>query len=107
MPKKTNYIVKESNAIARARIKPTTESVWEERIIAFLLAKVRVEDRAFHEQVMSFQDLNEGRAMSSSQHAEVSKAIERLADKKYVMPHGWRGKRVASKLFRRPAAFPG
>jgi len=91
MPKKTNQIVKESNAIARAKIKPKTESVWEERIIAFLLAKIRIEDEAFHEQVMSAQDLNEGRPLSTREYAEVSKVIEDLADKKYVMPQGWRG----------------
>jgi plasmid replication initiation protein len=91
MPKKTNQIVKKSNTIARAKIKPKTESVWEERIIAFLLAKIRVEDEAFHEQVMSFEELNEGQAMSSSQYAEAKRAVENLWGKTFAMPLGWRG----------------
>jgi plasmid replication initiation protein len=93
MPRKTiqNQLVKESNAVARAKIKPKTDSVWEERIISILLAKVRVADRVFHEQVISFEELNAGRAMSSREYSEARRAIDELGHKTYVMPEGWRG----------------
>jgi plasmid replication initiation protein len=91
MIKKANYIVKESNAVARARIKPKTDSIWEERIIALLLTKIRVEDQIFHDQTITFKELNDGRAMSNSEHREVVKAVERLLGKAYIIPHDQRG----------------
>jgi plasmid replication initiation protein len=91
MAKKVNYIVKESNAVARARIKPKTDSIWEERIISLLLTKVRVDDQAFHDQIITFEELNDGRAMSNSEHQEAVKAVERLLGKAYIIPHDQRG----------------
>jgi plasmid replication initiation protein len=91
MTKKADHIVKESNAVARARIKPKTDSIWEERIIALLLAKIRIDDQVFHDQTISFEELNDERVMSTLEHQEVKRAIEELSHKTYVMPQGWRG----------------
>jgi plasmid replication initiation protein len=93
VPKKSikNQIVKESNAVARAKIKPKADSVWEERVISILLAKVRIDDKIFHEQVISFEELNAGREMSSREHSEAKHAVDELGHKTYVMPEGWRG----------------
>jgi plasmid replication initiation protein len=88
---KQNQLVKESNVVARAKIKPKTDSVWEERIISLLLARVRVGDKVFYEQTLSFEELNEGREMSSREHSEAKRAVDELGHKTYVMPYGWRG----------------
>ena len=88
---KKDEIIKESNAVARACIKPKTDSVWEERIIAILLSKVRMEDKIFNEQVIPFEELGNGGELSTREHAEAKKAINKLSDKKYIMPQGWRG----------------
>jgi plasmid replication initiation protein len=93
VPKKAiqNQLVKESNAVARAKIKPKADSVWEERIISILLAKIRVDDKIFHEQTIPFEEMNGGRAMSSREYSEAKRAIDELGHKTYVMPRGWRG----------------
>jgi plasmid replication initiation protein len=93
VPKKPiqNQIVKESNAVARAKIKPKTDSVWEERIISILLAKVRTNDKIFHKQAISFEELNAGREMSSLEHREAVKAVENLLSKVYIIPYSNRG----------------
>jgi plasmid replication initiation protein len=75
--KEKDYIVKESNAIARARIKPKTESVWDERIIAILAARIRSDDTEFKDQLIDISELPEMES-SHSQYAEIQKSIERL-----------------------------
>ena len=44
-------VVKESNAIARAQLRPQAESVWEERIISQIVAFNRVDDTEFQKQI--------------------------------------------------------
>jgi plasmid replication initiation protein len=56
-----------------------------------LLAKIRVDDKVFHEQAITFKELNAGRELSSREYSEVKRAIDELGHKTYVMPKGWRG----------------
>ncbi|GHT01918.1 hypothetical protein AGMMS50276_31060 [Synergistales bacterium] len=88
--KKTDIIIKESNAVARARIEPKTDSVWEERIIAALLSKIRTEDNVFYEQILSFEELNSANP-STQEYSAIKKAVKSLVHKVYFMPNGRRG----------------
>jgi plasmid replication initiation protein len=80
MPKKTNQIVKESNALARARVMPVSSTVWTERIIALIASKNRIDDLTFREQLIDIKNLSSSATenLSVSQYNELKKAVEHL-----------------------------
>jgi plasmid replication initiation protein len=80
MPKKTNVLVKESNTLARARISPAVEGVWDGRIIATIAAHNTIHETEFSEQRISIQELfkNGDKPISNSQSSEIRKALTRL-----------------------------
>lgn len=86
--KKISTVVKESNAIARAQLKPQAESVWEERIISQIVAFNRVDDTEFPEADFMLGRLVDGRKkISGYVFQQVSKAVERLASTTYTIYH--------------------
>jgi plasmid replication initiation protein len=91
MSGKTNELVKESNVVARAKVKPTARSVWEERVIAVIVAQNRVEDKVFQEHLIPFNEFTKEEALSTRQHREAKKAVERLSQTTYVIPVQSRG----------------
>lgn len=78
MPKKINNIVKESNTIARARLMPSTNSLWDERIIAAIAGRNKTDDLEFKEQIIDVKELSTPEGLSTSQYHEIKKAITRL-----------------------------
>jgi plasmid replication initiation protein len=80
MPKKTNVLVKEANTIARARISPAVEGVWDGRIIATIAARNTIHEAEFTEQRISIRELfnNGDKPISNSQFSEIRKALTRL-----------------------------
>ena len=81
-------IVKESNAIARAQLRPQAESVWEERIISLIVAFNRVDDTEFPETDFLLGRLFDGRKkISGREFLEIGKAVERLASTTYTIYH--------------------
>ncbi|MDR1391383.1 MAG: replication initiation protein, partial [Holosporales bacterium] len=80
MPKKMNQIVKESNALARARVMPVSSTVWTERIIAAIAAKNRIDDLTFKEHLIDIENLfpSATENLSASQYSELKKAVEHL-----------------------------
>lgn len=81
-------IVKESNAIARAQLRPQAESVWEERIISQIVAFNRVDDTEFPETDFLLGRLFDGRKkISGREFLEIGKAVERLASTTYTIYH--------------------
>lgn len=92
-------IVKESNSIARAQLKPQAESVWEERIIAQIVAFNRVDDTEFPDADFMLGRLFDGRKkISGREFLEIGKAIERLASTTYTIYHS-RKKYVIFPIF--------
>jgi plasmid replication initiation protein len=91
MPKKTDIIVKESNALARARITPRTDTVWDERVISTIAAKNRQDDLDFREQTLDVKELTSTKTLSTRQHSEAKNAIRALAHKTFEVPMGRRG----------------
>lgn len=92
-------IVKESNAIARAQLKPQAESVWEERIIAQIVAFNRIDDTEFPDADFMLGRLFDGRKkISGREFLEIGKAIERLASTTYTIYHS-RKKYVIFPIF--------
>lgn len=84
-------IVKESNAIARAQLRPQAESVWEERIISQIVAFNRVEDEEFPEADFMLGRLVDGRKKISGYiFQQIGKAVERLASTTYTIYHSRR-----------------
>lgn len=82
MPKKTNHIVKESNAIARAEIIPAPESVWEERLIAKVAAFNRVDSSEFPENIFTIGELLDKKP-SGTQLRQVEKTVLNLAGSRF------------------------
>lgn len=82
MSKKTNHIVKESNALARAEILPAPESVWEERLIAQVAAFNRVDSPEFSENVLTIGELL-NKKPSGTQLRQVEKAVQNLAGARF------------------------
>lgn len=81
-------IVKESNAIARAQLFPSAESVWEERIIAQVAAFNRVDDTEFPEQpFMIGQLLDNNRHIDGRTMAAIGNACSRLAGTKFKIQY--------------------
>jgi plasmid replication initiation protein len=76
--KKINQLVKESNAIARARLVPKPGSLWDERIIAIIASRNRLDDIEFCEQIIGLKELSTPDGLSTSQYHEIKKAITRL-----------------------------
>lgn len=72
-------IIKESNAIARARWQ--TQSIWEPRIVALVASKVREEDEEFHTYKIPIRELTglEPEHLSGDQYREIAESIKRLA----------------------------
>ena len=84
-------IVKESNAIARAQLRPQAESVWEERIISQIVAFNRVGDEEFPEADFMLGRLVDGRKKISGYiFQQIGKAVERLASTTYTIYHSRR-----------------
>lgn len=84
-------IVKESNAIARAQLRPQAESVWEERIISQIVAFNRVDDEEFPEADFMLGRLVDGRKKISGYiFQQIGKAVERLASTTYTIYHSRR-----------------
>jgi plasmid replication initiation protein len=91
MAKKTkvNQIVKESNALARARLMPMSNSVWDERVIAAMAGRNRTEDCAFKEHVIDIKELaTPSEEFSASQLNELTKAITRLTRSYFQISKG-------------------
>lgn len=81
-------IVKESNAIARAQLRPQAESVWEERIISQIVAFNRIDDEEFPEADFMLGRLVDGRKkISGYVFQQIGKAVERLASTTYTIYH--------------------
>lgn len=86
--KEKSTIVKESNAIARAQLRPQAESVWEERIISQIVAFNRIDDTEFPETDFLLGRLFDGRKkISGREFLEIGKAVERLASTTYTIYH--------------------
>lgn len=84
-------IVKESNAIARAQLRPQAESVWEERIISQIVAFNRRDDEEFPEADFMLGRLVDGRKkISGYVFQQIGKAVERLASTTYTIYHSRR-----------------
>lgn len=84
-------IVKESNAIARAQLRPQAESVWEERIISQIVAFNRMDDEEFPEADFMLGRLVDGRKkISGYVFQQIGKAVERLASTTYTIYHSRR-----------------
>lgn len=82
--RKSGGIVKESNAIARAQLKPPSESVWEERIIAQVAAFNRIDDTEFPEAAFMIGQLVDGNKHIDGRTLEaINNACERLASTLY------------------------
>jgi plasmid replication initiation protein len=89
MAKKKNQIVKESNALARARLMPTSGSVWDERVIAALAGRNRTDDCVFAEHVIDIKELaTSSEEFSASQLTELTKAITRLTRSYFQISKG-------------------
>lgn len=81
-------IIKESNAIARAQLRPQAESVWEERIISQIVAFNRMDDTEFPEADFMLGRLVDGRKkISGYVFQQIHKAVERLASTTYTIYH--------------------
>ncbi len=81
-------IVKESNAIARAQLRPQAESVWEERIISQIVAFNRMDDTEFLEADFMLGRLVDSRKkISGYVFQQIHKAVERLASTTYTIYH--------------------
>lgn len=81
-------LVKESNAIARAQLTPPPESVWEERIIAQIVAFNRVDDTEFPEADFMLGRLVDGRKKISGYiFQQIGKAVRHLARTTYTIYH--------------------
>jgi plasmid replication initiation protein len=93
MPKKTNIIVKESNAIARARLVTNKKGVWDERIIALIVSKNRADDTVFQTHTVSVRELTNIKRLSTLQHREIKKSVQNLAQAVFAIPQGTRGKK--------------
>ena len=91
MSKKANQLVKESNALARARVMPPSSSIWEERIIAVIAALNRVEDTEFYEQTVDARKLAAVPELSTLQYQEVKRAVKALVHKVYEIQTGKTG----------------
>jgi plasmid replication initiation protein len=91
MPKKSDVVVKESNIIAKAKLYPTPTSVWDERIIALIVAKNRFDDTVFKTHVISIKELADKTKLSTLQHREIKKTVKRLAQSIFGIPKGTRG----------------
>lgn len=84
--RRKNDVVKESNAIARARLSPPADSVWEERIIAQVAAFNRVDDTEFPSTAfMVGQVVNSPKKISTLQMSEIQKATQKLASTTFTL----------------------
>jgi plasmid replication initiation protein len=86
--------VVESNDVARAKVSPAPESVWEWRIINQLVAKNRENDKAFAVHKISFKELEPTKKLSGGEHREIKKSVLKLAHITIEIPKGNRGVRV-------------
>lgn len=71
--------VKESNTIARAKLSPAANSVWEERIISQVVAFNRVEEKEFPERSFMIGQLVDTKNISGRQFKEIETAVNKLA----------------------------
>lgn len=79
-------IIKESNAIARAQLNPPAESVWEERIIAQVVAFNRVHDTEFPEAAFMLGQLFDSKKkISGAKFQQISRAVHKLASTTYTI----------------------
>jgi plasmid replication initiation protein len=83
--------VKESNNIARARISPSSSTVWDERIISAIAARNTIDDTEFQEHKLDLRTLYETKKLSTLQFTEAKRAIRDLARKTFEIPNGHRG----------------
>lgn len=84
-PKK-NILVKESNVIARAQLNPPAESVWEERIIAQIVAFNTVDDTTFPETAFMLGQLfDTKKKISGAKFQQISKAVRKLGGTTYTI----------------------
>lgn len=81
----------ESNEIARARISPSPNSVWELRILQHIVTKNRENDKAFAVHKISTKELANTSRLSTRQHREVKKAVSRLGHMTIELPMQGRG----------------
>lgn len=91
MPKKADIVVKESNAIARARLHTVKKGIWDERIIALIVSKNRVDDTSFQIQTINVKELTNQKRISTVQHREIKKSVKNLAQAIFEIPQGTRG----------------
>lgn len=81
-----NNVVKESNAIARAQLNPPAASVWEERIIAQIVAYNRTSDTEFPETAFMLGQLFDSKKkISGAKFRQISEAVKRLASTTYTV----------------------
>lgn len=86
---KRNQLVKESNVIARARLLPTTGTVWTERIIALLAGRNCMDDTMFKEHVIDISELaTSPEGFSVSQYHELKNAVTILTRSYFQITKG-------------------
>lgn len=81
-----NDVVKESNEIARAQLSPPANSVWEERIIAYVAAFNRIQDTEFPETAFWVgQIVSLTKKISTRQLSEIHRAAKKLAGTTFTL----------------------
>ena len=94
--KKNPSIVAESNAIARAKLVPDVSSVWEERIIALIVAKCRDNGNISSVIKINVEDLCGEKTLSTDQHRKIKKSVQELGRAAFEFIHGERGLTVVT-----------
>lgn len=81
-----NTLVKESNEIAKAVMYPRVETVWEERIIASVVAQLRCSHDHFPEIVIPASTLTNGEYVREQQLKDIKRSIKRLITIAFKIP---------------------
>lgn len=82
--KKSSNLVVESNDIAKARLHPKPDSVWEARIIAAIAARNQIDDKQFKLHRIPLRELLQSdMPMSSTQWMDLRKTLVQLVQKYY------------------------
>jgi plasmid replication initiation protein len=85
MTKKSNLLVKESNAIARAKLMPPSSSLWDERIIAVFASLNRIDENEFKLHLVDARKDLYASSLSTAQYRDIKKAIDRLTQSYFVI----------------------
>jgi len=78
-------VVKESNVIARAKLSPPANSVWEERIISQVVAFNRADEKEFPERSFMIGQVVNAKKITGAQIREIETASRRLAETTFTV----------------------